>query len=110
MRRNEQNVPPLLTCREVLTFATLAGARFAGLDGKVGTLAPGKDGDIVMLRADTFDLWPLNNAPSVVANMMNPSHVDAVFVAAFALFTWLSRRRSADAVKTGMGGPPPVSP
>ncbi|HLQ93856.1 MAG TPA: amidohydrolase family protein [Xanthobacteraceae bacterium] len=81
MRRNESNVPPLLTCREVLGFATLAGARFAGLDGKVGTLAPGKDADIVMLRTDTFDLWPLNNAPSVVANMMNPSHVDTVFIA-----------------------------
>jgi cytosine/adenosine deaminase-related metal-dependent hydrolase len=81
MRRNESNVPPLLTCREVLGFATLAGARFAGLDGKVGTLAPGKDADIVMLRIDTFDLWPLNNAPSVVANMMNPSHVDTVFIA-----------------------------
>ena len=81
MRRNESSVPPLLTCREVLGFATLAGARFAGLDGKVGTLAPGKDADIVMLRNDTFDIWPLNNAPNVVANMMNPSHVDAVFIA-----------------------------
>jgi cytosine/adenosine deaminase-related metal-dependent hydrolase len=81
MRRNEPNLPPLLTCREVLGFATLAGARFAGLDNKVGTLAPGKDADIVMLRADTFDLWPLNNAPSVVTNMMNPSHVDTVFIA-----------------------------
>src|SRR5262245_17441638 len=70
MRRNEQNLPPLLTCRDVLSFATIAGARFAGLDGKVGTLAPGKDADLVMLRTDTFDLWPLNNAPSVVANMM----------------------------------------
>jgi len=33
-----------------------------------------------MLRADRFDVWPLNNAPSVVANLMNPSHVDAVFI------------------------------
>jgi cytosine/adenosine deaminase-related metal-dependent hydrolase len=65
----------------VLSFATLAGARFAGLDGKIGTLAPGKDADIVMLRTDTFDIWPPNNAPSAVANMMNPSHVDAVFIA-----------------------------
>jgi 5-methylthioadenosine/S-adenosylhomocysteine deaminase len=81
MRRNEPNLPPLLSCREVLSFATLAGARFAGLDDKIGTLAPGKEADIVMLRADTFDLWPLNNAPGVVTNMMNPSHVDAVFIA-----------------------------
>jgi 5-methylthioadenosine/S-adenosylhomocysteine deaminase len=81
MRRNEPNLPPLLTCRDVLGFATAAGARFALLDHKIGTLAPGKEADLLILRADRFDLWPLNNAPSVVANLMNPSHVEAVFIA-----------------------------
>ena len=80
-RRGEPNLPPLLTCRDVLDFATLQGARCANLDHKVGTLTPGKDADIVMLRADRFDVWPLNNAPSVVANLMNPGHVEAVFIA-----------------------------
>jgi len=80
-RTNEANLPPLLTCRDVLEFATLQGARCANLDHKVGTLAPGKDADILMLRADRFDVWPLNNAPSVVANLMNPGHVEAVFIA-----------------------------
>jgi cytosine/adenosine deaminase-related metal-dependent hydrolase len=81
VRANEQNLPPLLTCRDVLDFATLQGARCANLDGKVGTLTPGKEADIVMLRTDRLDVAPLNNAPSVVANMMNPGHIDAVFVA-----------------------------
>jgi cytosine/adenosine deaminase-related metal-dependent hydrolase len=81
VRAGEQNLPPLLTCRDVLDFATLQGARCAGLDGRIGTLTPGKDADIVMLRADRLDVAPLNNAPSVVANMMNPGHIDAVFIA-----------------------------
>ena len=34
-----------------------------------------------MLRADRIDIWPLNNAPSVVANFMNPGHVESVFIA-----------------------------
>jgi len=80
-RSGEQNLPPLLTCREVLEFATKEGARCANLDGKVGTLTPGKEADIVLLRADRLDVWPLNNAPSVVVNLMNPSHVDTVFIA-----------------------------
>jgi cytosine/adenosine deaminase-related metal-dependent hydrolase len=80
-RNNEQNLPPLVTCRDVLEFATKEGARAANIDNKVGTLAPGKDADILMLRADHLDIWPLNNAPSVVANLMNPSHVEAVFIA-----------------------------
>ena len=35
----------------------------------------------MLLRADRLDVWPLNNAPSVVVNLMNPSHVDTVFIA-----------------------------
>ena len=80
-RNGEQNLPPLLTCREVLEFATIEGARCANLDGKVGTLAPGKEADIVMLRADRLNVWPLNNATSLAVNLMNPSHVETVFIA-----------------------------
>jgi cytosine/adenosine deaminase-related metal-dependent hydrolase len=80
-RSGEQNLPALLTCRDVLEFATIEGARCANLDDKVGTLTPGKDADIVMLRADALDIWPLNNAPGAVVNLMSPRHVEAVFIA-----------------------------
>jgi 5-methylthioadenosine/S-adenosylhomocysteine deaminase len=80
-RKGEQNLPPLLTCRDMLEFATIAGARCANIDSKAGTLTPGKEADIVMLRADRLDVWPLNNAPMTVVNLMNPSHVDTVFIA-----------------------------
>jgi 5-methylthioadenosine/S-adenosylhomocysteine deaminase len=80
-RANEPNLPPLLTCRDVLEFATVQGARCASLDHKIGTLTPGREADLLMLRADRLDVWPINNAPSVVANHMNPSHVEAVFIA-----------------------------
>jgi cytosine/adenosine deaminase-related metal-dependent hydrolase len=79
--RNEQNVPPLLSCRDVLEFATVEGARCANLDLKVGTLSPGKEADIVVLKADRLDLWPVNNAFGTVVNLMNPSHVESVFIA-----------------------------
>lgn len=80
-RKGEQNLPPLLTCRDVLEFATIEGARCANIDGKVGTLTPGKDADIVMLRADRLDIWPLSNAYGTVVNFMNPGHIEAVFIA-----------------------------
>jgi 5-methylthioadenosine/S-adenosylhomocysteine deaminase len=79
-RNGEQNSPPLLTCREVLEFATIEGARCAALGDKVGSLTPGKEADVVLLRVDRINVWPLNNASSAVVNIMNPSHVDTVFI------------------------------
>ena len=81
IRRGETNTPPLLAPREVLEFATLEGARCAQIDDKVGTLAPGKEADIVILRADSLDVWPHNNAFGSVVNLMNPGHVESVFIA-----------------------------
>ena len=79
--RGEQNLPPLLTCRDMLELATLQGARCANLESRTGTLTPGKDADIVMLKADGPDVWPVNNAAGTVVNLMNPGHVEAVFIA-----------------------------
>jgi 5-methylthioadenosine/S-adenosylhomocysteine deaminase len=80
-RKGEQNLPPLLTCRDVLEFATIEGARCLTLDSKIGTLTPGKEADIVMLAADRVNVWPINNVPGAVVNLMNPMNVDTVFVA-----------------------------
>jgi 5-methylthioadenosine/S-adenosylhomocysteine deaminase len=79
-RNGEQNLPPLLTCRDVLQFATVEGARAAGLADKVGTLTPGKAADIVLLRADRLNVWPLNNAPGAIVNIMDTSNVDTVLI------------------------------
>jgi 5-methylthioadenosine/S-adenosylhomocysteine deaminase len=76
----EQNLPRRLSPREMLEFATIEGARCANLESKVGTLAPGKEADIVLLAADRISVWPLNNAPGAVVNLMNPSHVETVFI------------------------------
>jgi 5-methylthioadenosine/S-adenosylhomocysteine deaminase len=80
-QKGEQNLPPLLTTRDVLEFATVNGARCLTLENKIGTLTPGKEADIVMLAADRINVWPLNNVPGAVVNLMNPMNVDTVFIA-----------------------------
>jgi 5-methylthioadenosine/S-adenosylhomocysteine deaminase len=80
-RNGEQNLPALLSCRDLLEFATLDGAICANLGAKVGSLTPGKEADLVVLRVDQPSVWPLNNAPVTVVNLMNPSHVESVFIA-----------------------------
>jgi 5-methylthioadenosine/S-adenosylhomocysteine deaminase len=80
-KANPQNAPKLLTCREILAFGTINGARCANIDAKVGSLTPGKEADLLMLTADSIDIWPLNNAYGAVVNLMGPGHVEAVFIA-----------------------------
>jgi cytosine/adenosine deaminase-related metal-dependent hydrolase len=79
--RGDRDLPALLTARDVLEFATVEGARTAGLDDRVGSLKPGKDADIVLLDAGRLNVWPLNNAAGCVVNLMNPMNVEAVFIA-----------------------------
>ncbi len=79
--QGEKDLTKLLTARDVIAMATVQGARDCALDKKVGTLTPGKEADIVILRADTIDSFPLNNAYGGIVTGMDTSNVDTVMVA-----------------------------
>jgi 5-methylthioadenosine/S-adenosylhomocysteine deaminase len=74
-------IPTLLNTREVLRYATLESARAAGVNDRVGALAPGSQADIVVLRTDTPNIFPINDAIGAVVWGMDTSNVDWVFVA-----------------------------
>jgi 5-methylthioadenosine/S-adenosylhomocysteine deaminase len=77
----EEELPELeLTCRDVLEFATIEGARACGLDHKIGSITPGKRADIVLIRADTFGMTPMNNPVGSVIYNAHPGLVDTVLV------------------------------
>lgn len=77
----ERTLPALLTSRDVLRFATLEGAKGLKLDRKVGSLAPGKEADIILLNAEAINVAPVNNVPGAVVTLMDRSNVDTVLVA-----------------------------
>jgi cytosine/adenosine deaminase-related metal-dependent hydrolase len=81
----EENLPPFLTSRDVLEFATIEGARANGLADKIGTLTPGKEADLIMLRTDKPNVFPINDPIGAVVWGMDTSNVDSVFVAGQAL-------------------------
>ncbi len=81
----EENLPPFLTTRDVLEFATLEGARANGLADKTGSLTPGKEADVIMLRTDRPNIFPINDPIGAVVWGMDTSNVDSVFVAGKAL-------------------------
>jgi cytosine/adenosine deaminase-related metal-dependent hydrolase len=69
-----------LTCRDVLEFATIEGARACGLEDRVGSLTPGKRGDLILIRTDSFGMTPLNNPVGQVVYNAHPGLVDTVIV------------------------------
>ena len=76
----ETNLPQPVNVRDVLECATINGATCAGLADKIGTLAPGKDADIVMIKSDDINLYPSNNALGTVVQAAERSNVDTVII------------------------------
>jgi 5-methylthioadenosine/S-adenosylhomocysteine deaminase len=72
--------PRLLGVRDVLAFATSAGAAANGLARRVGSLSRGKQADIVLL-APGIQTVPVNDPAAAVVLGMDTSNVDTVMVA-----------------------------
>jgi 5-methylthioadenosine/S-adenosylhomocysteine deaminase len=70
-----------LTARDALSWITTGAAQIARLDGTVGSLTPGKQADIVMLRASDINLVPANDTVGCVVMQANPGNVDSVMIA-----------------------------
>ena len=72
---------PTLTHRDVLEFATIDGARACALDHKIGTLKPGKQADVVLIRTDKVNVAPVVDPVATVVICADTSNVDTVIVA-----------------------------
>jgi cytosine/adenosine deaminase-related metal-dependent hydrolase len=76
---------PTLTHRDVLELATIEGARACALEGKIGSLAPGKQADIVLLNANAINTAPMVDPVGTIVVFADTSNVDSVFVAGRAV-------------------------
>jgi cytosine/adenosine deaminase-related metal-dependent hydrolase len=74
-RANEVNA------QDVLELATLGGARAANLDAEIGSLTPGKQADVVLIRTDRLGMAPVVDPVKTVVSQANAADVDTVFVA-----------------------------
>jgi len=72
---------PTLTHRDVLEFATIDGARACALDHKIGTITPGKQADIVLVRTDQVNVAPVIDPVATVVICADTSNIDTVFIA-----------------------------
>lgn len=71
-------LPQLMTTRDVIRHGTVDGARVAGLGGTTGPLEPGLAADLVILRTDRPNIYPINDPIGAVVWGMDTSNVDWV--------------------------------
>ena len=82
-RQAHGTIPPTstLTTREALSWVTVEGARMLGQLDRIGTLAPGKQADLVMIRASDLNMQPVHDPLSSVVFQTTLANIDSVMIA-----------------------------
>ncbi|MEU9337056.1 amidohydrolase family protein [Streptomyces sp. NPDC048290] len=70
-----------LRSRDLLDFATVDAAASMGLRDRTGSLTPGKDADIVLLRTDDVTIFPVTDPAASIVSHGHPGLVDTVLAA-----------------------------
>jgi 5-methylthioadenosine/S-adenosylhomocysteine deaminase len=72
---------PWLTSADVLEAATVSGASAAGLADRTGSVTPGKDADLILIRMGDINLFPVTDPVKAIVAGGHPGNVDTVMVA-----------------------------
>jgi len=82
-RAQHGTIPPTstITTRQALAWVTVEGARMLGQLDRIGTLAVGKQADLVIIRADTLNMQPIHDAVNTVVMQTSLANIDSVMVA-----------------------------
>ena len=80
LKRGQAENEFALSARRVLEMATIDGAKGLGLGDVVGSLTPGKRGDVIMVRTDDVNIAPFTDAVNMIALAAQPWNVDLVSI------------------------------
>jgi cytosine/adenosine deaminase-related metal-dependent hydrolase len=70
-----------LRSRDLLEFATLDAAHSCGLATRTGSITPGKDADLILVRTDDLTVFPVTDPVATIVSAGHPGLVDTVLVA-----------------------------
>jgi cytosine/adenosine deaminase-related metal-dependent hydrolase len=82
-REAHGTIPPTstVTTREALSWVTIEGARMLKQEHRIGSLAPGKQADLVVIRASDLNMQPVHDPVSAVVMQTSLANIDSVMVA-----------------------------
>jgi cytosine/adenosine deaminase-related metal-dependent hydrolase len=72
--------PDLITSRQVLRWATLDGAKVAGIADRTGSLIPGKKADVVVIDGSAVNVAPIIDPVGAVVCAADISNVETVII------------------------------
>lgn len=77
------SIPPTSTIgtREALAWVTVEGAKMLKMQHRIGSLAVGKQADLVLIRVDALNMQPVHDAVSSVVLQTSLANIDSVMVA-----------------------------
>ena len=81
-REAHGTIPPTctITTREALGWVTIEGARMLKQSHRIGSLAPGKQADLVLISACDLNMQPVHDPVSAVVLQSSLANVDSVMV------------------------------
>jgi 5-methylthioadenosine/S-adenosylhomocysteine deaminase len=74
-----------LTAADALKWATINGAKALNLDRQTGSLTPGKQADLILLRTDMLNMAPVSDPVKAIVSQASSANIDSVFVAGKAV-------------------------
>ncbi len=70
-----------VSTRDALQWATIEGARQFGMENRIGSLTPGKQADILLIRTDSINMTPLNHPVAAVVMNAGIRDIDTILIA-----------------------------
>jgi cytosine/adenosine deaminase-related metal-dependent hydrolase len=70
----------LITVRDVLEWATLGGAKVAGIEDRAGSITPGKKADLVVIDAKAVNVAPIIDPVAAIVCAADISNVRTVLI------------------------------
>ncbi len=82
-REQHGSIPSTSTIptRDALAWVTIEGARMLKSLDRLGTLAPGKQADLVVIRTDSLNMQPVHDPINTVVMQTSLANIDSVMIA-----------------------------
>ncbi len=79
MAATVNRTPSLVSAYDIISMATINGAKALGLDGRIGTLEEGKDADLMLIDTKKVNMRPLNDPFSAIVYSASEEDIDNVW-------------------------------